>query len=147
MLFLGKLVLFSLLALPTVEWFASTYQGILLLGVRDIGDVPFVSARMLYLYFVLVLATPGISLRRRSLGIAGGLLLYLLMDRLMIPVWRALPYTQKPGPVAAKEFYKSVYYMLMHWLLPFFLWIVVGFRQIEEMCKGQRQDKVLSPVR
>ncbi|MBJ6749133.1 hypothetical protein [Geomonas anaerohicana] len=146
MLFLGKLLLFSLLALPMVEWFDRAYQSILQLGVADTGDIPFMSAHLLYLFFVLVLATPRLGLRRRVIGIAIGLLLYLLIDRLMISVWKALPYTQKPGPVPAKEFYTNVYYMVMHWMLPFLLWIVIAYRQIEVMCNRQIQSQTVRGV-
>ena len=134
LLFLSKLVLFSLLAIPTVDWFDKGYQGILQLGVSDTRDIPFMGAHMLYLLFVLILATPGLGLKRRVVGISAGILLYLLVDRLMIHIWKVLPYTQKPGPVPAKEFYTNVYYMFMHWMLPFLLWIVVAYRQIEGMC-------------
>ena len=146
MLFLGKLVLFSLLSLPTVKWFDGAYQGILQLGVADTRDIPFMSAHLLYLYFVLLLATPGLGLRRRLVGIATGLFLYLLLDRLMIPVWKALPYTQKPGTVPAKEFYTNVYYMVMHWMLPFLLWIVIAYRQIEGMCSRRIQNQDIRGV-
>jgi hypothetical protein len=141
--FLGKLMLFSLLVIPMIEWFDGTYQGILQAGVANPGDIPFMSSHMLYLVFALILATPRLGLRRRIIGIAAGLLLYMLADRLMIPIWKALPYTQKPGPVPAKEFYTSVYYMIMHWLLPFLLWIVIAYRQIEGMCKGQLQGETV----
>lgn len=57
----------------------------------------------------------------------------------MMPIWKVLPYTQKPGPVPAKEFYTTVYYMLMHWLMPFLLWMLFSFRQIEQMCQGETQ--------
>jgi len=134
LLFLSKLALFSLLAIPTVEWFDSVYQGILQWGVVDTRDIPFMSAHLLYLPFVLILATPQMDLRRRIMGIGAGFLLYLFIDRLMIPVWKALPYTQKPGPIPAKEFYSNVYYMVMHWMLPFLLWIVIAYKQIEGMC-------------
>jgi len=95
------------------------------------------AAQVLYLFFVLILATPRLSFTRKVTGIAVGLFLYLLIDRLMIPLWKVLPYTQKLGPVSAKAFYTNVYYMLMHWMLPFLLWIVIAYRQIEEMCKGE----------
>jgi len=143
LLFLSKLVLLSLLAIPTVELFDRVYQGILQWGVADTGTIPFMSSHMLYLLFVLVLATPRLGIRRRVIGIVAGILLYLLIDRLMIPIWKILPYAQKPGPVPAKEFYTNVYYMFMHWTLPFLLWIMLAYRQIEGMCKVQVQDQAV----
>jgi hypothetical protein len=137
--FLSTLVLLSLLAYPTVSWFETAYRGILQLGIADSASIHYVGVRVFYPFLVLVLATPRLGLRRKAAGIAAGLFLYLLIDRLMIPVWKILPYTQKPGPVAAKEFYTNVYYMIMTWMLPFLLWIVIAFRQIEQICNGDSQ--------
>jgi hypothetical protein len=146
-LFVGKLTLLSLVLMPTVEWFDIGYTSVLQLGVADTGTIPFMGAHALYLFFVLILATPRLALKRRIFAIAAGIFLYLLIDRLMIPIWKVLPFTQKPGPVPAKAFYTNVYYMLMHWMLPFLLWFVIAYRQIEELCKGsfpsrEREERI-----
>lgn len=120
-----------------MQWFDSIYQTVLQYGVGDPGQIPFMSSRLLYLVFALIVATPGLSMRRRVAGIGGAILLYLLIDRMMILVWQELPYTQRPGPVPAKEFYTNVYYMFMHWMLPFLLWIVVAYREIEMVFTGE----------
>ncbi|QXE92399.1 hypothetical protein KP001_07715 [Geomonas subterranea] len=133
-LFLGKILLFSLLLMPAVGWFEGIYQGVLQAGIATPRTIPFAGGRAILLFFVLILATPDVTVKKRCAGIFGAILLYLLIDRLMIYLWGVLPYAQKPG-AAAQAFYTQVYYMFMHWLLPFLLWLLIAFREVEEVLR------------
>lgn len=143
-LFLGKVLLFSLLLLPAFPWLGEAYKSILQTRIADPGTIPFAGSRATAFFFALVLATPGLSFRKRCCGIVGAVFLYLLIDRLLIHLWGVLPYAEKPG-VAAKEFYTQVYYMFMHWLLPVLLWLLVGLQEIEEML-GMAKRQSRQPV-
>ncbi|MBJ6802493.1 hypothetical protein [Geomonas propionica] len=140
LLFLGKVLLFSILLLPALPWFAGVYKSILQTGIADPSTIPFAGSRATTFFFALVLATPGLSARKRCCGILGAILLYLLIDRIMIHLWGVLPYAEKPG-AAAKEFYTQVYYMVMHWLLPVLLWLLVAFQEIEEMLGMAKREQ------
>lgn len=130
--FIIKLILFSILAVPTVSLFEVGYRGILQLSAPAGTEISFVGARMLYVFFVLLLATSGVGVLRTSVGILSAISLYLCIDRLMIPLWRILPYTNVPlYPV--NKFYLQVYFTVMHWILPFILWFGFGRRGIEGM--------------
>ncbi|UPU37855.1 hypothetical protein M1B72_09145 [Geomonas paludis] len=131
LLFLAKILLFSLLMLLAIGWFEGVYRSILQAGVSDSSTIPFAGSRAIVLFFALILATPGLTVKKRCAGILAAVLLYLLIDRLMVHLWGVLPYAQKPG-AAAQAFYTQVYYMFMRWLLPFLLWLLMAFREVEE---------------
>jgi hypothetical protein len=101
-------------------------------------NLPYDSSNNLYTFLVLLLAIPGMQIRKRTIGVVTGVALFLCTDFFMTAIW--LPYLKTPRPSLANMAASYGWLVVAHYLLPFLLWIVLSYRQIEEMCNVQRQS-------
>lgn len=144
LLFLARLIIISLLMVPLLPRFDLACRFILVFitsrtmpTTEAMKAIPYVSSVKLYPFFVLVLATPRLAIGKRLLGIAGAILLYLVMDFCMILLWRGVPFIQIPDPTLPHVIATNLWDMLGHWLLPFLLWFMVAYRQIGVFHSGE----------
>lgn len=137
LLFLARLIIFSLLLVPLLPRFDLACRFVLVFITsltlptnEAMKAIPYVSSVKLYPFFVLVLATPRLAMGKRLTGIAGAILFYLVMDFCMILIWRGVPFIQIPNPTLLHVIATNLWDMLGHWLLPFLFWFMVAYRQI-----------------
>jgi hypothetical protein len=144
MLFLGKLLLISLVLMPVFYWFDQWYLHIIQFAhLRPLKQIAYVSSDALYPFFVLVLATPGLSMKRRVISIVVAISLALAIDLTMIYVWGTYPLKQEQNPTMTHIWAGETWHMTMRWLLPILLWLVVAYKQIDRMFKGHMQGDVV----
>ena len=142
LLFLCKLLLISLVLIPVFNLFDYGYLHVIqYANLTPLKQVAYVSSDALYPFFVLILATPGLSMKRRGIGIVVAISLALTIDLTMIHVWRTYPFKQELHPTLAHIWAGETWHMTMRWLLPILLWLVVAYRQVEELFKGQMQGR------
>lgn len=142
LLFLVRLLVISLLFIPALPSLHYSYK--FALALITTGGMPtsavvdalnFDAAGNLYTFLVLLLAIPGMEIRKRALGVAIGITLFLCADSFMTAIW--MPHLKVHRQTIV---YMAVTYgwiVVAHYLLPFLLWIVLAYRQIEEMCKRE----------
>lgn len=143
LLFLAKLILFSVLLVPLLRWFDLGCRFLLVLvtsGGTPTTDAmkyaPYVSSVKLYPFFALILATPALTVQKRLFGISMAILLYLCMDLLMVLIFKGMPFLQVPSPTLPHILATNGWDMLGHWLLPFLLWFMFAHRQITEFARA-----------
>ena len=102
---------------------------------------PYDGSANLYTFLVLLLAMPGMGLRKGTIGVATGIALFLAADFFLTAIW--LPFLETPQPSLANMAASYGWLVVAHYLLPFLLWIVLAFRQIETMCKGQMEAEAV----
>ena len=138
LLFLCKLLLISLVLIPVFNLFDRGYLHIIqYANLTPLKQVAYVSSDALYPFFVLMVVTPGLSVKRRAIGIAMAIILALTIDLTMIYVWRTYPFKQELNPTTMHIWAGETWHMTMRWLLPILLWLVIAYRQIEELFKGR----------
>jgi hypothetical protein len=145
--FLARLVFISLLFLPVLSLLHQGYNFVLVF--ISAGTMPtkemmkslqYNGSGNLYTYLVLVLATPGLDTRKRIIGGVTGIGIFLFADFFMLAVW--LPYLKTPQPSLANIAVSYGWLVVSHYLLPFLLWLMFAFRQIEELFKGLKQNTI-----
>ena len=148
LLFLARLIGISLLFVPVLPWLHQSYEYVMAaivsatLPTSEMTiDLPYDSSGNLYTFLVLLLAIPGMEIRKRVVGAVTGFALFLFIDFFMTAVW--LPYLSTPQPSLVNMAASYSWLVVAHYLLPFLLWIVLAFRQIEGMCKVQIQGPVV----
>lgn len=146
LLYLARLVVISLLFLPFLQKFHQAYKFVLALITTAtiptnemMETLPFDGSNNLYTFLVLILATPGLKIKKRVIGIVTGIGLFLFTDFFMMAVW--IPYLQTPQPSLANMAVSYGWLVIAHYLLPFLLWLAFAFRQIEELFKGETVQK------
>jgi hypothetical protein len=130
-MFLVKLLLFSLVLIPVLLAFITSGQ---IPTLQAMSTLPYVGSKNLYTFFILILATPGLSIKKRIIGIVAAIALFLLIDLLMTFVW--LPYFQNPEPSRTNEIVWYAWYISVRYILPFLLWFVFAFKQIEGLFRA-----------
>jgi hypothetical protein len=103
--------------------------------LRPLKQIAYVSSDALYPFFVLILATPGLGVKRRVISILVAILVALAIDFTMISVWGTYPFKQEPNPTLAHIWAGETWRMTTRWLLPILLWLVVAYRQIDRLVK------------
>lgn len=140
LLFLVRLIGISLLFVPLLPSLHRCYKFVLAFitnatmpTLEMMESLPYDGSGNLYTFLVLLLAIPGMELRKRVWGIVMGMALFLCADFFMAAVW--IPYLKTPRPSLANMAVSYGWLVLAHYLLPFLLWIVLAYRQIEAMCR------------
>lgn len=148
LLFLARLLVISLLFIPVLPFFHRSYRFALAFITtisiptsEMINTLPYDSLGSLHTFSVLLLAIPGMEIRKRIFGVATGIALFLFTDFFMTAIW--LPYLKTPQPSLANMAVSYGWLVVAHYLLPFLLWIVIAFGQIEGLCKGLDQTEVV----
>jgi hypothetical protein len=144
LLFLARLLGISLLFVPFLSVLHYSYKWVLALlttATMPTSDMmealPYDGSNNLYTFLVLLLAIPGMAIRKRVVGVVTGVALFLFADFFMTAIW--LPYLKTPQPSLANMAVSYGWLVVAHYLLPFLLWIVISYKQIEDMCKKQIQ--------
>ena len=140
--FLVRLLVISLLFIPVLPLFHQTYKFVLScmtmaqMPTKEMMEaLPYDGSNNLYTFLVLMLATPGLRIKNRFIGILTGIWLFLLTDFFMMAVW--IPYLRTPRPSLANMAVSYGWLVVAHYLLPFLLWLAFAFRQIEGLFKGE----------
>jgi hypothetical protein len=143
--FLARLIVISLLFVPVLPWFHQAYKFVLAFITTAtmptsemMATLPYDGSNNLYTFLVLILAIPGMEIRKRAIGIVTGIALFLFTDFFMIAVW--LPYLKTPRPSLVNMAVSYGWLVVAHYLLPFLLWLGFAYRQIEALCKVKMQD-------
>ena len=140
-LFLSRAVLISVFVFLVLPYLNSGYEFVLSLVTtaevptsQAIKGLPYVSSPGLCPFFIFILSTPQLSIRRRIIAMLAGVAIFLGVDLLMTFVW--VPYLQTPKPSLINMGGHYGYYVTAFYILPFLLWFVFAFRQIEELFRG-----------
>jgi hypothetical protein len=139
--FLARLLVISLLFIPLLPLFHQSYKFVLALITTAtmptnemMETLPYDGSNNLYTYLVLILAIPGMEIKRRLIGVATGIILFLFADFFMIAIW--IPYLKTPRLSLANMAVSYGWLVVAHYLLPFLLWLAFAFRQIELLFRG-----------
>lgn len=145
LLFLVRLLGISLLFLPALRLLHQSYKFVLVLvttatmPTRDMMEnLTYDASGNLYTFLVLLLAIPGMKIRKRIVGVVTGIVLFLCADSFMTAIW--IPYLDTHRQNLAYMAVSYGWIVVAHYLLPFLLWIVLAYRQIEGMCTMQMED-------
>jgi hypothetical protein len=148
LLFLARLLGISLLLIPLLPLLHHSYKFVLAFMTtmamptsEMMEKLPYDGSNNLYTFLVLLLAIPGMGIRKRGLGVVAGIALFLFTDFFMTAVW--LPYLKTPTPSLGNMAVSYGWLVVAHYLLPFLLWIVIAYRQIEEICTRQIQNQTV----
>jgi len=150
--FLAKSFLISVLVFCALPYINSGYEFVLSLTMaagiptpQTISELPYISSPGLCPFFIFMLSTPNLSIKRRAIAMVVGVAVYLGLDLLMTLVW--IPYIQTPKMTLMNMGGHYAYYVLAFYILPFLLWFAFAFRQIEELFKktkaGSTRPRVL----
>lgn len=120
--------------MPVFYWFDKGYFYVIKAAhLRPLQQIAYVSSESLYPFFILILATPRLGSKKRIMSIVIATLLALAIDLTMIQVWGTFPIKQEPNPTLAHIWAGYSWQVAMRWLLPVLLWLIIAYRQIEEM--------------
>ena len=140
--FLARLVVISLLFVPVLPFFHQSYKFVLALTTTAtmptssmLESLPYDGSNNLYTFLVLILAIPGMEIKKRLIGIVTGIGLFLFVDFFMIAIW--IPYLKTPRLSLANMAVSYGWLVVAHYLLPFLLWLAFAFRQIERLFRGE----------
>ena len=139
--FLARLLVISLLFVPVLLYFHQSYRFVLALITTAtiptsmmMESLPYDGSNNLYTFLVLILAIPGMEIKKRAIAIVTGIALFLFADFFMIAVW--IPYLKTPRLSLANMAVSYGWLVVAHYLLPFLLWLAFAFRQIERLFRG-----------
>ena len=101
--FLLRLILISLLFVPVLSQFRQGYRFVLaFITTASVPTSEMMKALLydgsgnLYTFLVLILAIPGMTIKKRLIGVTTGIAMFLFADFFMAAVW--IPYLQTPKP-------------------------------------------------
>jgi len=140
--FLARLIVISLLFIPLLPFLHTSYKFVLALVTTAsmpteemMASLPYDGSSKLYTFLVLLLASPGLKIKKKVVGVVTGIAMFLLADFFMTAVW--LPYLKTPTPSLANMAISYGWLVVAHYLLPFLLWFLFAFKQIERLFKGE----------
>lgn len=138
LLFLGKLLVISLVLFMFIGWIEKGYQGILrllcsLLRPSDQHAVisDYTSYRHTLPFLTLMLATPRIKLARRTTIILIGLAVFILIDIVSILAWKNFPNPQTT--TIAHLFFSQMWRTSGQWILPSLFWFIAVHKEMGEL--------------
>lgn len=139
--FLARLIVISLLFVPILTPFHNVYKFVLSLITTAtmptnelMESLPYDGSNNLYTFLVLILAIPGLEIKKRIIGVVTGIAMFLFVDFFMTAVW--IPYLKTPQPSLANMAVSYGWLVVAHYLLPFLLWLMFAFREIERLLRG-----------
>ncbi len=91
-------------------------------------------------FIALMLATPGISGRKKTAVIGIGLMAFFLTD------WLFIQYVIYPAgqPQSNEDSPAYEMYLCVKWLLPFLMWIIVSHPYLGELLRWRQEDRSIS---
>lgn len=134
--FLAKAIAISVVVFAALPYIETCYQYALMYitSTQESKNLSYVSAPGLCPFFIFILATPKLSIRRRIIALLSGITIFLTLDLLMTLVW--LPYFQTTRPSLRNMGSHYGWYVIAYYILPFVMWFGFAFRQIEEFFRG-----------
>ena len=85
-------------------------------------------------FIALLLATPGIPWKRRLAWLAGGLLVFMVVDMVSTATWGGPPSRERLVATSKSHYtWSLIWDTTGHWLLPLLLWLVAAHRQVRGM--------------
>lgn len=138
LLFLGKLLVISLVLFLFIGWIEKGYQGILhficsLLhsSAQHMVVYDYTSYQHTLPFLTLMLATPRIKLTRRITIILIGLAVFILIDIASILAWGKFPNPQTT--TIPHLLFGQIWRTGGQWILPLLLWFLAVYRDIGEL--------------
>ena len=139
LLFLVKLLFFSILFFILQPWLAKVYQFTLLLVCSLLLPPEQNEINLSYDSFVrtvpflaLMCATPRIGLAKRIFVMAGGMAVFVGIDVMSILLWGQTP---GAGSTVAHLVSSQIWRTTGQWILPFLLWFLSVQKNIGELFK------------
>ena len=132
LLFLLKLLLISLLLFSCISWIGKVYQLLLFfvcsLFVSETQrglQLEYTSYLRIIPFLALMLATPGITFRRRIGVTCVGLAVFIGIDAASVIAWGGFP-TRQSSP--AHVIFTLIWQTTGQWILPFLFWFVAVYK-------------------
>ncbi len=97
-------------------------------------ELPYDGSGYLYTFLILILGVPGLSVKKRIIGVITGICLFVGADFFMAGVW--LGYMKPEKMSLGSMAVEYGYIVFVHYLLPFLLWLAFAFREIEGLMRG-----------
>ncbi len=139
--FLLRLIVISLLFLPVLSPLHSAYKFVVrglsnaaLPAGMSVVELPYDGSGYLYTFLILILGVPGLSVKKRIIGVITGICLFVGADFFMAGVW--LGYMKPEKMSLGSMAVEYGYIVFVHYLLPFLLWLAFAFREIEGLMRG-----------
>lgn len=128
--FLLSFLLISLVLYIVQQPLIYAYQSVLLMVMSLFTGENFSyfydSSFRLIMLVALLLATPGVHVKRRFLFALYGLLSLWAIDLISFAIW-TIPPPLTPGTFISQPhmIYSLIWRMMGHWVLPFMLWLIL----------------------
>ncbi|MDT8421570.1 MAG: hypothetical protein RQ754_14175 [Desulfuromonadales bacterium] len=136
LLFLAKLLGISLVLYAVHKPLMMAYEYVLLTIIFQFPSskamLPgqyYDSSLWLIPTIALVLATPKISWKRRSLMVILGICVYWMLDFISFYIWTSPPLPNNQSS-QVHYLYSMIWGMTGQWALPFLVWLVTAYRQV-----------------
>ena len=134
--FLLRLIVVSLLFVPVLSVLHSAYKiMVALLSNTTVDSLPFDGSGYLYTFLILILGVPGLPIKKRIVGVITGICLFICADYFMAGIW--IPHLKPVRMTLGSMAVSYGYIVVVHYLLPFLLWLAFAFRQIEQLFRGE----------
>lgn len=137
--FLFRLFGISLLLVPVLSPLQKAYQqalaavsSLLASAVLEMERLPYDGSGSAFTFLVLFLAIPEMEVKKRVGRAAFGITVFFGSDFFINAIW---PYLKTPQPSLLNMAVPYGWLVVAHYLLPFLLWFILAFRQIEGLCR------------
>lgn len=137
LLFLLRLLLISLLLFSCVDWIGRVYQAVLyqvtapfLSSGEGAIRLDYISYLRIVPFLALMLATPGISIRRRSVLILLGMTVFMVFDAVSNMVWGGFP-GKESTPIHVV--FTLIWQVTGQWIFPFLFWFIAVYKNLGEL--------------
>jgi hypothetical protein len=88
-------------------------------------------------YLILLFSTPAIPWKRRMAWLAGGLLIFMVIDMVSTASWGGPPSRERLVATTKGHYtWSLIWDTTGHWLLPLLLWLMAAHRQVQGMLQG-----------
>lgn len=144
LLFLAKLLLISLLLYIFKDILMKGYEFVLLwlysiFTHRSPAQLQtyYDSSFRVIPYAALVMATPRINWRRRSIFMVAGIGMFMAFDLLSTIIWQAPPPRDSRAANCSSFhiLYSLVWETVGHWVLPILLWLGMAYKEIRNLLR------------
>jgi hypothetical protein len=122
------------------------YESVLLLTMSvftgEFASYYYDSSFRLIMLLSLLLATPGIKLKRRSLFVLYAICSLLLLDLASFFIWTTPPPLEMGATINKPHMiYSLIWRMLGHWVLPFVFWVLMARQQLTDWLSNIAQTE------
>jgi len=137
LLFLLRFIVISIVLYLLQDPLIFGYESVLLLTMSlftgEIQTYYYDSSFRLIMLISLLLATPGIPVKRRALFVLYGICSLWLLDLVSFFIWTTPPPLQMGTRISKSHMiYSLVWRMMGHWVLPFVMWVLMAKNQLTD---------------